>query len=88
LFENLRPASHHPVAVPVVSRNRSLDFSHKFAEMRSLKRRAWTGRVATNSPYTQEAVRVLKEILAAITGSGRIPFTADQRHWELWWARP
>jgi hypothetical protein len=29
--------------------------------------------------YTQEEVRVLKEILAAITGSGRIPFTADQR---------
>jgi putative transposase len=29
--------------------------------------------------YTQEEVRVLKEILAVITGSGRIPFTADQR---------
>jgi hypothetical protein len=29
--------------------------------------------------YTQEEVRVLKEILAAIAGSGRIPFTADQR---------
>jgi hypothetical protein len=28
---------------------------------------------------TQEAVRVLKEILAAITGSRRIHFTADQR---------
>jgi hypothetical protein len=27
--------------------------------------------------YTQEEVRVLKEILAAITGSGRISFTAD-----------
>jgi hypothetical protein len=29
--------------------------------------------------YTQEEVRVLKEILAAITGSGRLSFTADQR---------
>jgi transposase len=29
--------------------------------------------------YTQEEVRVLKEILAALTGSGRISFTADQR---------
>jgi hypothetical protein len=29
--------------------------------------------------YTQEEVRVLREILAAITGSGRISFTADQR---------
>ena len=29
--------------------------------------------------YTQEEVRVLKEILATITGSGRISFTADQR---------
>jgi len=29
--------------------------------------------------HTQEEVRVLKEILAAITDSGRIPFTADQR---------
>ena len=29
--------------------------------------------------YTQEEVRVLKESLAVITGSGRIPFTADQR---------
>jgi hypothetical protein len=29
--------------------------------------------------YTHEEVRVLKEILAAITGSGRISFTADQR---------
>ena len=30
--------------------------------------------------YTQEEVRVLKEILAALTGSGRISFTTDQRH--------
>ena len=30
--------------------------------------------------YTQEEVRVLKEILATITGSGRIPFTLDQHH--------
>ena len=29
--------------------------------------------------YTQEEVRVLKEILAALTGSQRISFTADQR---------
>ena len=29
--------------------------------------------------YTQEEVRVLKEILVAISGSERIPFTADQR---------
>src|SRR5450759_2418319 len=29
--------------------------------------------------YTQEEVRVLKEVLAAITGSGRISFTAKQR---------
>jgi transposase len=29
--------------------------------------------------YTQEEVRVLKEILAALTGGGRISFTADQR---------
>ena len=29
--------------------------------------------------HTQEEVRVLKEILSAISGSGRIPFTADQR---------
>jgi transposase len=29
--------------------------------------------------YTQEEVRVLKEILEALTGSGRISFTADQR---------
>src|SRR5450759_194339 len=29
--------------------------------------------------YTQEEVRVLKDVLAAITGSGRISFTADQR---------
>ncbi|MGD0835804.1 MAG: hypothetical protein ABSB49_04070 [Polyangia bacterium] len=29
--------------------------------------------------YTLEEVRVLKEILAAITGSRRISFTADQR---------
>ena len=29
--------------------------------------------------YTQEEVWVLKEILAAITGSGRMPFTADRR---------
>jgi transposase len=28
---------------------------------------------------TQEAVRVLKEILAALTGAGRISFTADQQ---------
>jgi hypothetical protein len=27
--------------------------------------------------YTQEEVRVLKDVLAAITGSGRISFTAD-----------
>ena len=29
--------------------------------------------------YTQEEVRVLKEILVALTGNGRISFTADQR---------
>ena len=29
--------------------------------------------------YTQEEVRVLKEILASLTGGGRILFTADQR---------
>jgi putative transposase len=29
--------------------------------------------------YTQEEVRVLKEILQLVTGSGRISFTADQR---------
>ena len=29
--------------------------------------------------YTQEEVRVLKEILAALTNNGRISFTADQR---------
>jgi transposase len=29
--------------------------------------------------YTQEEVRVLKEIVAALTGNGRISFTADQR---------
>ena len=29
--------------------------------------------------YTQEEVRVLKEVVAAITGSGRMAFTADQR---------
>jgi len=29
--------------------------------------------------YTQEEVRVLKEILAALTGNGRISFTGDQR---------
>ena len=29
--------------------------------------------------YTQEEVRVLKEILAALTGNGRISFTADHR---------
>jgi hypothetical protein len=29
--------------------------------------------------YTQEEVRVLKEVVAAITGSGRISFTAKQR---------
>jgi hypothetical protein len=29
--------------------------------------------------YTQEEVRVLKEILAALTGSRRISFIADQR---------
>jgi hypothetical protein len=29
--------------------------------------------------YTREEVRVLKEILAALTGNGRISFTADQR---------
>jgi hypothetical protein len=29
--------------------------------------------------YTQEEVRVLKEMLAAMTGSGRMSFTADQR---------
>jgi len=29
--------------------------------------------------YTQAEVQVLKEILAAITGSRRISFTADQR---------
>jgi len=29
--------------------------------------------------YTQEEVRVLKELLAALTGNGRMSFTADQR---------
>jgi hypothetical protein len=29
--------------------------------------------------YTQEEVRVLKEIVAAVTGNGRLSFTADQR---------
>jgi hypothetical protein len=29
--------------------------------------------------YTQEEVRVLKEVVAAITGNGRLSFTADQR---------
>ena len=29
--------------------------------------------------YTQEEVRVLKEIVAALTGNGRLSFTADQR---------
>jgi hypothetical protein len=29
--------------------------------------------------YTQEEVRILKETLGALTGSGRISFTADQR---------
>ncbi len=29
--------------------------------------------------YTQEEVRVLKEVLAAIAGSGRISFIAEQR---------
>ena len=29
--------------------------------------------------YTQEEVRVLKEILVALTGGGRLSFTADQR---------
>ena len=27
--------------------------------------------------YTQEEVRVLKEIVAALTGNGRLSFTAD-----------
>ena len=29
--------------------------------------------------YTQEEVRVLKELLAALTGNGRLSFTEDQR---------
>ena len=29
--------------------------------------------------YTQEEVRVLKEIVAAVTGNGRLSFTAEQR---------
>ena len=29
--------------------------------------------------YTQEGVRVLKDVLAAIAGSGRISFTAERR---------
>ena len=29
--------------------------------------------------YTQEEVRVLKEVLVALTGNGRISFTADHR---------
>ena len=29
--------------------------------------------------YTQEEVRVLKEIVAAVIGNGRLSFTADQR---------
>jgi hypothetical protein len=34
----------------------------------------------------QEEVRVLKEILAALTGIGRISFIADQRHRLSRWA--
>jgi hypothetical protein len=30
--------------------------------------------------YMQEEVRVLKEIVAALTDSGRLSFIADQRH--------
>jgi hypothetical protein len=36
-------------------------------------------RVQRKLDYTQEEVRVLKEIVAALTGGGRISFTADER---------
>jgi hypothetical protein len=38
--------------------------------------------------YTQEEVRVLKEILAVITGSGRLPSPQISAVASPWWAEP